>query len=153
MSHWLLTPSNPMPRASALLAAGALTGALVIGMAYADTAPTGISCPASSMAMTRLELLFGRSKPDGTSVTDAEWKAFLDAQVTPLFPDGLTVLDGYGQWREGGVVKSEKSIMLVIWHPPGFGDEAKIEAIRAAYKSAFQQQSVMRVDGADCVSF
>lgn len=134
----------------------ALSVGLLSGLAFADlTAPTvgGASCPTSATGMTRLELLFGRGKPDGTSVTDAEWKAFLDAQVTPLFPDGLTVIDGYGQWRDGDVVKSEKSIMLVIWHAPGFGDEAKVEAIRSAYKTAFQQQSIMRVDGADCVSF
>ena len=133
----------------------ALSVGLLSGLAFADlTAPAvgGASCPTSATSMTRLELLFGRGKPDGTSVTDAEWKAFIDAQVTPLFPDGLTVIDGYGQWRDGGVVKSEKSIILVIWHPPGFGDEAKIEAIRSAYRSAFDQQSVMRVDGEDCVS-
>lgn len=131
----------------------ALAGALGLGIAMAGTDASGAVCPTSATAMTRLELLFGRGKPDGTSVTDAEWKAFLDTVVTPLFPDGLTVLDGYGQWRDGDAVKAEKSILLVIWHPSGFGDEAKVEAIRSAYKSAFQQQSVMRVDGADCVSF
>lgn len=144
-------------RAGSALYAGllvlSLAGALGLGIAMADTDSSGAACPTSATAMTRLELLFGRGKPDGTSVTDAEWKAFLDVQVTPLFPDGLTVIDGYGQWRDGEVVKAERSIMLVIWHPPGFGDEAKVEAIRSAYKSAFQQQSVMRIDGADCVSF
>ncbi len=139
-----------------LVSLATLSIGLVSGLAFAGfTSPPagGATCPTSATAMTRLELLFGRGKPDGTSVTDAEWKSFLDAQVTPLFPDGLTVIDGYGQWRDGNTVKSERSIMLVIWHPVGFGDEAKVESIRSAYKSAFQQQSVMRVDGADCVSF
>ena len=155
MSDWVLTSSYALPRAVALLAAGALAGGLVIGLAYADTdtSPAGLSCPSSAIGMSRLELLFGRGKPDGSSVTDAEWKAFLDAEVTPLFPDGLTVLDGYGQWREGGAIKSEQSIVLVIWHTSAVGDEAKIEAIRTSYKQRFLQQSVMRVDGASCVSF
>jgi hypothetical protein len=103
--------------------------------------------------MARLELIFGRAKPDGTSVTDAEWQSFLDREVTPLFPDGLTVLEGRGQWRDNGVVRSEETIILVIWHASDFGDEAKIESIRTAYKKRFAQQSVMRVDGASCVSF
>ncbi len=143
-------------RPAQIAAFATLSIGLVSGLAFADlTSPPagGATCPTSATAMTRLELLFGRGKPDGTSVTDVEWKTFLDRQVTPLFPDGLTVIDGYGQWRDGDVVKSERSIMLVIWHPVGFGDEAKVEAIRSAYKTAFRQQSVMRVDGADCVSF
>jgi hypothetical protein len=153
MSDWLPARPHPIPRAASLLAVCALAGGVAIGLAYAETQPAVGTCPASATAMTRLELLFGRGKPDGSSVTDAEWKAFLDAEVTPLFPDGLTVLEGYGQWRDGDAIKSEKSIMLVIWNPLGFGAEAKIEAIRAAYKTAFRQQSVMRVDGANCVSF
>ena len=71
----------------------------------------------------------------------------------PLFPDGLTVLEGYGQWRDGTAVKSEGTIILVIWHTPAFGDETKIESVRSAYKKRFQPQSVMRVDCASCVSF
>ncbi len=124
-----------------------------LGMALADTQMAGVTCPSSARSMIRLELLFGRGKPDGTSVTDAEWKAFLDKEVTPLFPDGLTVLEGYGQWRDGTTVKSEETIVLVIWHASAVGDEAKIDSVRTAYKQRFQQQSVMRVDGASCVSF
>lgn len=153
MSPWFLSPSHPLPRSAALLAAGALAGGLVIGIAYADTAPLRSACASSAQSMARLELLFGRGKPDGTSVTDAEWKSFLDADVTPLFPDGLTVLEGTGQWRDGSAIKSEETIVLVIWHASAVGDEAKIDAIRTAYKQRFQQQSVMRVDGASCVSF
>ncbi len=153
MSPWNLSLSHPLPRSVALLAAGALAGAVVIGIAYADSAPLRSACSSSAQSMARLELLFGRGKPDGSSVTDAEWKSFLDAEVTPLFPDGLTVLDGYGQWRDGAVIKSEETIVLVIWHTTAVGDEAKIDAIRTSYKQRFQQQSVMRVDSASCVSF
>ena len=33
-----------------------------------------------------------QTSPGGAPVTDAEWAAFLDEEVTPRFPDGLTVL-------------------------------------------------------------
>ena len=84
----------------------------------------------------------------------SEWRAFLDTEVTPRFPDGLTVLTGYGQWRsEAGRIAKEASRVLVIWYQPGADSEAKIEAIRSAYKARFGQESVMRVDGTSCVSF
>ena len=39
------------------------------------------------------------------------------------------------------------------WYRPAADSEARIEAIRAAYKTRFRQESVMRVDGVSCVSF
>ena len=87
-------------------------------------------------------------------MSEAQWAAFLDAEVTPRFPDGLTVLGGYGQWRgPGGAVAKERAIVLLIWYPPGDSRDAAIEAIRSAYKRRFGQESVMRVDGISCVSF
>jgi hypothetical protein len=106
------------------------------------------------MPYARLELLFGLGRRDGTEIGEADWRAFLDAEVTPRFPDGLTVLSGYGQWRNSaGAIAKEKSMTLVIWHRPSADSEARIEAIRAAYKSRFAQESVLRVDGLSCVSF
>ena len=34
------------------------------------------------------------ARQDGSEVSDAEWRAFLDAEVSPRFPDGLMVLTG-----------------------------------------------------------
>ena len=116
--------------------------------------PRIASCRPGATALARLELLFGMGKADGGEVSDTEWRAFLDAEVSPRFPDGLMVLTGYGQWRgsEGGRAK-EKSRVIEIWYRPGAESDVNIEAIRAAYKARFKQQSVMRVDGLSCVSF
>jgi len=104
--------------------------------------------------MARLEMLFGTSRSHGTPVTEEEWTRFLDTEVTPRFPAGLTVLRGPGQWRSNdGRLAKEQSNMLVIWHEPTAQADAKIEAIRAAYKQRFDQESVMRVDSMSCVSF
>ena len=43
--------------------------------------------------------------------------------------------------------------MLLIWYIADAETNAKIEAIRSAYKLRFHQQSVMRVDSSSCVSF
>jgi hypothetical protein len=112
------------------------------------------SCGESARPMARLELLFGASRTGGMPVSDEEWAAFLDAEVTPRFPDGLTVVQGRGQWRgsDGRLIR-ERSNVLIIWHEPGSQTNSDIEAIRSAYKKRFEQESVMRVDSASCVSF
>jgi hypothetical protein len=113
------------------------------------------ACEGEAFPMARLELYFGTQKPGGAPVTDAEWGAFLNEEVTPRFPDGLTVLTGNGQWRNAaGVITKETSAVLVILYEPSAEKEAAIEDIRAAYKDRFEQESVMRVDGpTQCVSF
>jgi hypothetical protein len=113
-----------------------------------------VACRPGATPLARLELLFGMGKTDGSEVSDAEWRAFLDAEVSPRFPDGLMVLTGDGQWRNrvGGRAK-EKSRVVEIWYRPAADSDAKIEAIRSAYKTRFSQESVMRVDSVSCVSF
>lgn len=103
----------------------------------------------------RTELYFGFGKPDGSEVTAEEWAKFLADEVTPRFPSGFTVLDALGQYRgDNGVIVKEKSRVLVLLHPKKDRkvNDAKIEEIRAAYKKAFQQESVMRVDIVKSVS-
>jgi hypothetical protein len=113
-----------------------------------------MACRPGASTLARLELLFGTGKKDGSEVTDAEWREFLDAVVTPRFPDGLTVLSGYGQWHtDEGDLDRESLRVIVIWYERSKQGEEKIEAIRQAYRKRFDQDSVMRVDGVSCVSF
>lgn len=107
------------------------------------------SCPSHGVEMARTELLFGAGR-----VSNTQWKAFLAHEVTTRFPDGFTALTGYGQWKmPGGTVGRERSRVLLIWHVEGDAADAKLDAIRDAYKTRFHQLSVMRVDSTDCVSF
>ena len=111
-------------------------------------------CIAGAKPMTRLELMFGMSRKGGRTISDQEWRVFLAEEVTPRFPDGLTILQGYGQWRTtAGRITREPMRLLLIVFEPAADSEARIEAIRAAFKHRFQQDSVLRVDGQACVSF
>ncbi len=122
--------------------------------AEATGSQPGISCQAGAAPMARLELLFGMSRRDAPPVSDEEWQSFVDQEVTPRFPDGLTIVQAYGQWRNSqGVIAKEISRVLMIWHEPKPASDAQIEAIRTAYKTRFKQESVMRVDSFSCVSF
>jgi hypothetical protein len=103
----------------------------------------------------RTDLFFGLSKPDGGEVSDQEFKQFLDTVVTPRFPDGLTLLTGFGQYRtQAGVIIQERSILIILLYPKrNNATDARIEEIRDEYKRAFQQESVLRVDTKGRVSF
>lgn len=129
---------------------------LITLFASADSAvstpePSRISWASFNLAdkFFRTELYFGRSKPDGSFVTEDEWKDFLDREVTPRFPDGFTVLDGSGQYRDKiGTIVKEPSKVLIFLYPKKVRKEsrAKIEEIRAAYSKQFKQESVLRLD-------
>ena len=145
-----------MVRRARIAAAGLLATALG---ACAAPPPEAVAAPAACAAggsrMARVELIFGQALADGGSgVSEAQWLDFLAQEVTPRFPDGLTAFDAYGQWRhpDKGIVRLTSKVLLV-WYRPSTEAEAAIEAIRAAYKRRFDQISVMRVDGLDCVSF
>lgn len=103
----------------------------------------------------RTELYFGRAKPDGSTVTDDEFRAFLDDIITPRFPNGLTVLSGAGQFRGSSGMITREEAMFVILHYPAREKNSgtRIEEIRDRYRKTFQQESVLRVDGESCVSF
>ncbi|MEZ4730002.1 MAG: DUF3574 domain-containing protein [Caldilineaceae bacterium] len=103
----------------------------------------------------RTELYFGSQKPDGSAVTAAEFEEFVDEIVTPRFPDGLTLLTGYGQFRNSAnVIVEEQSFVMILLYPRDDKEAGvEIEEIRTAYKDTFAQESVLRVDSLERVSF
>jgi uncharacterized protein DUF3574 len=120
----------------------------------AAVSPAGLAtCGPGAAQMARIELLFGTGRKNAAAVDEVEWQSFVAAEVTPRFPDGLTVLTGYGQWLSGGSVRKEGSRVLLIWVPRAADNDVRIEAIRDSYKARFEQESVLRADGLSCVSF
>ena len=124
------------------------------------TAPTLAGDPAhpgQTQGWVDTKLYFGlgpAGNPEkGTS--EARWREFLDKEVTPRFPDGLSVADVYGQWQGKGQSTPERlrSKMLIIDYPDTKENRDKIEAIRSAWKKMTGDQSVMRVTQPADVSF
>jgi len=114
------------------------------------------SCPPGLQPATVLEVFFGRSAGGREVVADADWARFVDEVVTPAFPDGMTVLDGAGQWRgRDGLVARERSKLLVVAVPGGTPTEAmdRLAPISAAYRARFAQESVMALTREGCVAF
>ena len=112
------------------------------------------ACAEGTEQFVKYELFMGRSNQSGEVVDDAAWAKFLEDTVTPRFPDGLTVLDAQGQWRDSeGLVQKERSKMLVVLVPPGDDGVRLISEVSDEYKRRFSQESVLRVESDACVSF
>ena len=104
---------------------------------------------------TKLYFGLGPVEPAGKGVSESQWRDFLDKEVTPRFPAGLSVVDVYGQWQGKNQHAPERlrSKMLVIDYPDILENRDKIEAIRTAWKQRTGDQSVLRVTEPVDVSF
>ena len=104
--------------------------------------------------LQRTELFFGRNSPAG-EISEQDFQGFIDNVVTPLFPDGLTVIDGRGQFRASAdsPVEKEAAKLLILLYRFDKQESDKVEEIRSRYKARFKQQSVLRVDEPVCASF
>jgi hypothetical protein len=104
--------------------------------------------------LVRSEVLFGRARMDGSTVSDAQWVAFVDEHVTPRFPDGLTLIEARGQYRtRAGQLVREPSVLLVLIHDGSEKSRAAIEEIRTLYKRLFDQESVLLLSAPVRASF
>lgn len=132
----------------------AVVGALLV-TAPAKAATDTIACDASMQTQQVAQLLFGRNVADEARVSEIDWKDFVAREVSPRFPDGFTVIDATGQWRDArrGTIVQEASKLIEIVLPGGSDDRIKIDAIAEAYKRRFEQQSVGLIIGPACVRF
>ena len=111
-------------------------------------------CPPGTQQFAEYRLFFGRSEGTVEVVSEEAWRTFLADEVTPRFPDGLTVLDAAGQWREvSGAIVRERTKLLLVLAPPGEDAMQRTDEIADAYKRAFGQSSVLRVVTGAGVSF
>lgn len=115
---------------------------------------SGPACPVGQEPMRTAQLFFGQNIGDKPGVTPKEFQAFVDEELTPRFPSGLTVLDGGGQWKgdENRLIR-EASKVVVLVLPNRLEASLKLNEVRRAYKARFKQESVMLVTQAACVDF
>jgi hypothetical protein len=113
--------------------------------------------PQTTQGWVDTKLYFGLGPADQPSkrIDDAAWRGFLDREVTPRFPDGLSVISVYGQWQGPHEAAPERlrSKLLVIDYVDDPENRARIEAIRQAWKNLTGDRSVLRVTQPADVSF
>ena len=129
----------------------ALGGLALLAGGCAGSATSVPACTAPLKPALQVDLYFGRDKPAGGEVSDAEWASFLAEAVTPRFPDGLSVLDVEGQTRvPSGMIVRERTKLLVVVVFDAPAHTAKVGEIVAAYNRRFGQHGVFRTERAVC---
>jgi hypothetical protein len=129
---------------------------IILALAWSGSANAQSSeCRSGQQPRQVAELLFGRKIGDRLGVSETQWGRFVDREISPRFPDGLTVLDAQGEWRDTarGTIVHEPSKLVEIVLPGKPDDIDALNRIAQAYKSRFRQQSVGIVLRAACVSF
>jgi len=117
--------------------------------------------PDATKTWVRTALYFGlvvisdQGEEANAAANEKRWREFLDREVTPRFPDGLSVFDIYGQWRTQGQSHIERlhSKVVMLLHADAPKQRADIDAIRAAWKKETGDLSVLRVTQPADVSF
>ncbi len=142
-----LNPTSLRPSSPLLLAVALLGGCV----------PADPAHPVLTRGWVDTRLYFGlgpADRPD-QGVSPQAWRDFLDREVTPRYPAGLSVIDVYGQWQgaHDATPQRLRSKLLVIDHPDDARDRAAIEAIRDAWKRRTGDLSVLRVTLPAEVSF
>ncbi len=131
---------------------GALGASLLCPALFACAQPgPSVVCAAPLKPAVEVNLYFGREKPGGGEVSDAEWASFLAGTVTPQFPAGLTVIDARGQHRDpAGVIGAERTklVVVVVFDAPAH--RPKVASIVDTYAKRFGQHEVFRVEQPVC---
>lgn len=138
-----------MRTAIAVCAAVLLGGCASLSGATASTPTCAVGEP-----MVETMLFLGMARPGG-QVSEAEFARFVEAEVTPRWKEGYTILEGQGFWysEQRQITEREPSRVLVRFHDGGATASSAIEAIRDAYIGAFTQDAVLRTDRPTCADF
>lgn len=105
--------------------------------------PVGELPPAADTVLDRL--YFGRNIGTREGVGERDWRGFRDAVISHCFPQGFTVYEGAGQWKQGDAVTRERSFVLEVVHPASARADSVLAAIARVYAQRFRQDAVMRV--------
>jgi uncharacterized protein DUF3574 len=122
--------------------------------------PSSLSVPYACLLpdqqrMLVAELFFARGIKGREPLTDAEWAEFAAQIITPNFPDGFTVFDGEGQWRnpQTGRIAGNRTKILLIAAPRTPDLAQRLSAVIDAYKTRFHHQSVGIITRDSCAAF
>jgi len=132
-----------------------LAAIVVLPMLVISSAAGPIACGAPLKPQQVAELLFGRKIGDRLGVSEREFLNFLDREITPRFPDGLTAYDARGQWRDpdrNRIVREPSKVVMIVL-PGRPEDMVRLTEVAEAYKKRFKQQSVGIVLRPACVMF
>lgn len=131
----------------------AVLALVVPGLAGCVTT-TAPACPPGGRDRLVAELLFGRNIGGRVGVSEAAFRRFVDAEVTPRFPNGLTITDSRGQYRhsDGRLVREPGKVVMIVLDEEA-RDLPRLAEVAAVYRRRFGQESVGIMTRRACVAF
>src|SRR3954453_8970849 len=96
--------------------AAAIALALSTLATAAPASAQALTCKGAQKPQEVAELLFGRKIGTQGAVSEGAWRRFVAREITPRFPDGLTILDTRGQWLDTAtkrVVREQSNIVMI----------------------------------------
>ena len=117
-------------------------------MSYRILLTCFILCSCSAPRMVETDLYFGQTRPDGSMITETEWKNFSETQINKVFKEGSTVINVLGSWYDpvSHKIITEPTHVVVYFYKRSAEVSRQIDSLSYWYKNMFQQQSVLRVD-------
>jgi len=122
----------------------------LLGLTACASAPAP-ACPAGQAQMRTAQIFLAAKAP--AKVTDTDIRKFVDTEVTPRFPDGVSLVDGGAQWKgeDNRLIREAAKVVLIVL--PARGDPAaRVEAVRSAYRTRFKQDSVVVMPPPTCTA-
>jgi Protein of unknown function (DUF3574) len=96
--------------------------------------------------LIQVDLYYGRNIGTTGQVSDRQFRQFLRDEITPRFPDGLTVYNANGQFLDSlnQLIREPSNVVSLILEDTQ-ANEQSINQIIDVYKQKFQQESVLVV--------
>jgi transcription termination factor NusB len=122
-----------------------LTTTILLSWAIAVDVPN-----ANALSLIQKDFFLGRNFAENKEVSEEDFETFIDREVTPRFPAGLTVFDAKGQFKDSlGIILEERSKVLTLFVEDIFKSELASNKIVNAYLQQFKQKSVLNVTNKD----
>jgi uncharacterized protein YrzB (UPF0473 family) len=96
--------------------------------------------------LIQVDLYYGRNIGTIGQVSDRQFRQFLRDEITPRFPDGLTVYDADGQFLDSSnqLIREPSNVVSLILEDTQANEQLTNQIIDL-YKQKFQQESVLVV--------
>jgi hypothetical protein len=130
-------------------------GCVVAALSGCAGPGTPYCAPGYGRPMLVFDLFFGKSIPQRGDLTESEWLRFLDDTIAVNLPDGFTVFDAAGGWKDPVTHRTirEAAKVLLTALPDAPASLEAVDRVRSAYQLRFRQQLVGMTVQHACGSF
>jgi hypothetical protein len=131
---------------------GAILALSLTAAACASAPPPPLAaCPAGESEV-RVAQLFLAASTKGR-INERALRRFVDQEITPRFPNGVTVVDGGPQWtgKDDRLIRESAKVVLIAL-PAGGDAHDRVEAVRAAYRARFGLETFVVMPPPACMA-